>query len=162
MNQLISLLRDKRGTATIEFALASLFLFATISVALDFGCNLQQKLKLGSAVEQAAVIAYNQQTGSNTSVTSNFVTAAAGTNNTLTVTITCNGTNTCGDGKCSCIDSSTGAFSIAASCNATCPDNSTSGNYMKIAASATYNSVLVPDQYLNGTAMKATAVVRLQ
>lgn len=163
MTRLIPFLRNARGTATIEFALASLFLFATISVALDFGCNLQQKLKLGSAVEQAAVIAYNQQIGSNTSVISSFITAAAGTSNTPSVTITCNGTNTCGDGKCSCIDSSTGAFSIAASCNATCAaDNSTSGNYMKIVATATYNTMVVPDKYLNGSTMTSTAVVRLQ
>ena len=158
----MSLFRDNRGVATIEFAFASLFLFATISVALDFGFNIQQKLKLGHAVEQAAILAFNQQTGSNTSTISNFVKAAAGTRNTPTVTITCNGTSTCGDGKCSCINSS-GGLVLAASCNATCAGSSAiSGNYMKISASATYNAVIVPDQYLNGGTMTSNAVVRLQ
>jgi Flp pilus assembly protein TadG len=159
----MSLSRDVRGVATIEFALASLFLFATISVALDFGFNIQQKLKLGHAVEQAAILAYNQQTGSDTTTISNFVKAAAGTKNTPTVTITCNGTSTCGDGKCSCINSTTGAFIAASSCNAACSGSSAiSGNYMKISASATYNAVIVPDQYLNGGTMTSNAVVRLQ
>ena len=157
------LFRDVRGVATIEFAFASLFLFATISVALDFGFNIQQKLKLGHAVEQAAILAFNQQTGSNTSTISNFVKAAAGTRNTPTVTITCNGTSSCGDGKCSCINSSTGAFTLAAACNTSCAGSSAiSGNYMKISASATYNAVIVPDQYLNGGTMTSNAVVRLQ
>ena len=159
----MSLFRDVRGVATIEFALASLFLFATISVALDFGFNIQQKLKLGHAVEQAAILAYNQQTGSDTSTITNFVKAAAGTRNTPTVTITCNGTSTCGDGHCGCINSTTGALVLAAACNATCAGSSAiSGNYMKIAASATYNAVIVPNQYLNGGTMTSSAVVRLQ
>ena len=158
----MSLFRDVRGVATIEFALASLFLFATISVALDFGFNIQQKLKLGHAVEQAAILAYNQQVGSDTSSVSNYVKAAAATKSTPTVTITCNGTSTCGDGKCSCINSS-GGLVLAASCNATCAGSSAiSGNYMKISASATYNAVIVPDQYLNGGTMTSNAVVRLQ
>jgi hypothetical protein len=33
---------------------------------------------------------------------------------------------------------------------------------MKISASATYNAVIVPDQYLNGGTMTSNAVVRLQ
>jgi len=162
MKQLLSIFRDARGVASVEFALASLFMFGIISVALDFGYNMQQKLKLGSAVEQAAIIAYNEQTGSDTSRISNFVVAAAGTKNTPTVVVTCNGSNSCGDGKCSCINSS-GGFISAASCNATCAgSNATSGNYMKIVATSTYNAVIVPNKWLNGTTMTSSAVVRLQ
>jgi len=162
MKHLIALLRNRRGAATIEFALASLFLFATIMVALDFGYYTQQKLKLGSAVGQAAVIAFNQQTGSDTAGISNYVKAAAGTKATPTVAITCNGTNACGDGKCSCISGS-GSFAIANSCNAACGgSDAISGNYMKIVATTTYNSVIVPDRWLGGSTMTSTAVVRLQ
>jgi Flp pilus assembly protein TadG len=162
MIRLKSLLRNTRGVATVEFAFASLLMFGTIMVALDFGYNIQQKLKLGSAIEQASIIAYNQQIGSNTSVLTNFVTAAAGTQTTPSVTVTCNGTSTCGDGKCSCINS-TGGFVMAASCNATCSGSSAvSGNYMKIVATTTYNSVIVPDKYLGGKTITSSAVVRLQ
>jgi Flp pilus assembly protein TadG len=162
MKHLIALLRNRRGTATIEFALASLFLFATIMVALDFGYYTQQKLQLGSAVGQAAVIAFNQQTGSDTTGISNYVKAAAATKATPTVSVTCNGTNSCGDGKCSCISGS-GNFAIANSCNAACGgSDAISGNYMKIVATTTYNSVIVPDRWLGGSTMTSTAVVRLQ
>jgi len=161
MKQLVNLFRNRRGTATIEFALASLFLFSTIMVGLDFGYNAEQRLKLGHAVEQAAVLAYNKQPGSDTSSISNYVTAAAGTKSTPSVTVSCN-TTTCGDGKCSCISSS-GGFVAAGSCNAACAgSNAISGNYMKIVATMTYNSVIVPDKWLGGKTISSTAVVRLQ
>jgi Flp pilus assembly protein TadG len=162
MKHLLALFRDKEGTATIEFALASLFMFSIILVGLDFAYAAQQKMRLGGAVEQAAVLAYNQQTGTSTSAISNYVTTAAGTSVTPTVSIKCNGTSTCGDGKCSCITSS-GGFSIVASCNSACTASSAiSGNYMQIAATVNYTSMIVPDKYLGGTSFTSTAVVRLQ
>lgn len=162
MRRLRSLLADRRGTATIEFALVSLFLFGTMMVALDFGFYTQQKLRLGSAVEQAAVLAYNTQVSSTTSTISNYVRDYAGTKNAPTVTITCNGTTACGDGKCSCVNAS-GGFVVAATCNATCSGSSAiSGNYMKIVASAVYPATIVPDSYLGGGTMTQSAVVRLQ
>lgn len=162
MIKLLRLLRDNRASVTVEFALVSLFMFATIMVALDFSFAAQERLRLGHAVEQAAILAYNQQTGSNTSAISTYVGAAAKTKTTPSVTITCNGTSTCGDGKCSCI-TSTGTFTLAGSCNATCTGSSAiSGNYLKIVATTAYNSVVVPDKYLGGSTITSSAVVRLQ
>ena len=161
MKWLLSLIRNARGTATLEFAFASLFLFSTIMVGLDFGYNVLQKQKLGSAVQQAAILAYNQQTGSDTSAVKNYVVAAAGTQISPSVAITCNGTSTCGDGKCSCVNGT--GFVAVGSCNATCAgSNATSGNYMKIVATSTYKAVIVPDKWLGGTTMTSTAVLRLQ
>ena len=97
MKQILILIRNARGTATLEFAFASLFLFSTIMVGLDFGYNVLQKQKLGSAVQQAAILAYNQQTGSDTAAIKNYVIAAAGTQISPSVAITCNGTSTCGE-----------------------------------------------------------------
>jgi len=161
MKMLARLFRSARGSATIEFAFVSLFLFGVITVALDFGVYAHQKLKLGSAVEQAAILAYNKQIGSNTTSISDYILASAGTNSTPTVAITCNGTTTCGDGKCSCL-TATGGFSSAASCNVACSSGAISGNYMKIVASATYSSIVVPDRWLGGSTMTQSAVVRLQ
>lgn len=161
MTRLRLLWRDRRGSATVEFAFASLLLFATIMVGLDFGVYAQQKLKLGSAVEQGAILAYNNQVGATTTGISTYVRAAAQTSNAPTVTITCNGTATCGDGKCSCL-TSTGSFTIAATCNAACATGAISGNYLKIVASTTYPSIVVPDRYLGGSTMTQSAVVRLQ
>ena len=151
----------RRGAATVEFALASLMMFGVVMVGLDFGVYAQQKLRLGSAVEQAAVLAYNTQVTSNTAGLVTLVQTAAKTSSKPTVAVTCNGTSTCGDGKCSCLTGSSG-FTIAATCNTACANGSISGNYLKIVASLTYTSIVVPDKYLGGTTMTQSAVVRLQ
>lgn len=162
MKRLTTFIANARGNATIEFAFASLFLFGIIIVALDFGANARDRLKLGHAVEQGAVLAFNQQTGSDTSGINRFIVAAAATKNAPTVTITCNGTAACGTGQCSCIDSG-GNLVTAAACNSPCAGSSAiSGNYMKIRAAATYTPTIVPDKWLNGSAIVSTAVVRLQ
>lgn len=158
------LLGDARGNASIEFAFISLFFFAGIMVALDLGLYVQQKLKLGSAVEQAAIYAYVNKTGSDTSGVSGIITSVTGT--AQPPTISCNGTSTCGDGKCSCVTSS-GGFSIAATCGATCTASGTtanaiSGNYLKIVATQIYRPVVVPARLLGRTSISQSAVVRLQ
>jgi len=156
-------LRDTRGNVTVEFALISLFFFAGIMVSLDFGLYVQQKLKLGSTVEQAAMIAYKAGATSNTSSISTYIQTYGGTG--ASATITCNGTSTCGDGKCSCV-TTTGTFVIAATCGTLCTGanvntNAYSGNYMKIVGQRTFNSVVVPDKYLGGSTMTQSAVVRM-
>ena len=168
MTRLRTLLRNERGTATIEFALVSLFLFGTMMVALDFGFYTQQKLRLGSAVEQGAILGYNTQVASAAAATNigTYVSTYAGTKNTPNVGVTCNGgtanSAVCGDGKCSCVTSG-GAFTIVASCNAACSgSNAISGNYMKITATAVYPATIVPDRYLGGGNIVQSAVVRLQ
>lgn len=160
MKRLRALLGADRGTATIEFALISVFIFGAIMVALDFGFYTQQKLKLGNAVEQAAILAFNSQS---TTTASSYVQAYAGTKVTPTVTVTCNGVSTC-DGKCSCITAS-GGFTAPATCaspRASCTGGGTQGYYMKILASETYQAVIVPNRYLGGGTMSQSAVVRLQ
>jgi len=168
MRKFRTLIGNRRGTATIEFALMSLFMFGTTMVALDFGFYTQQKMKLGSAVEQAAILAYNKKIGtsaatSDTSLISNYVRDYSGLKTTPTAAIKCNGTTACGDGRCSCINATTGAISVVGTCNAVCTGSASySGNYLQITATATYNSVIVPDTYLGGKTMTQTAVVRLQ
>ena len=161
----MKILRDRRGNASIEFAFLSLFFFAGVMVALDLGLYIQQKLKLGYAVEQGAMLAYNTKVGSTTSGISSYISTYSGTRVAPTVTITCNGTTTCGDGKCSCINATTGVFTLAGSCGAVCPagstTNSVSGNYLKIVASETYQAMVVPNRLLGGSTLSQTAVVRL-
>lgn len=159
MSRRRGLLQACRGSATIEFALTSLYLFGTLMVALDFGFYAQQKLRLGSAVEQAAVLAFNTQS---TAAISTYIQNYAGTKATPTVTVTCNGTATCGDGRCSCVTSS-GGFTTPGACNTACSGSSAvSGNYVKIVAATTYAAVIVPNAYLGGGTLTQSAVVRLQ
>jgi len=167
MNRLRSFFADRKGTAAVEFAFVSLFFFATLMVALDFGFYTQQKLKLGASVEQAAILAYNKQIGTaatpTTTTVRDYVQNYSGLQTAPTATVTCNGGGTavCGDGKCSCI-TSTGTFTYPVACNAACPTGGVAGNYLKIDAQATYHAVIVPNQYLNNSTIKQTAVVRLQ
>lgn len=163
-------LRNQRGNATIEFALASLFLFATMMVALDFGLYAQQNLKLASGVQQGAVYAFNNRSATvDTNLLGQYVAAAAGA--TPTMTYRCNGSSCSGtisaSGTAQCIgaqDSSGWPTFSAASgsgSSATCADGSAPGIYLVIRASRTYQSVAVPDKYLGGSTMKQQAVVRL-
>jgi Flp pilus assembly protein TadG len=168
MKHLRSLLADRKGVAAVEFAFVSVFLFATLMVALDFGFYTQQKLRLGSVVEQAAILAYNKGYGTAAAPSTNTVSdyiknysnlAIAPT--TSGVQITCNGTGACGTDSCSCITTA-GDFTAAGTCNTLCPGGGLSGTYLRISASAAYKSVVVPNKYLNNGTMTQVAVVRLK
>ena len=170
MSRISAFLRHQRGNATIEFALASLFLFGTMMVALDFGLYAQQNLKLASGVQQSAVYAFNNRAASvDTAVLGQYVAAAAGA--TPTMAYRCNGTACSGtisaSGTAQCIGaqdvSGWPTFSAASgsSSTATCADGSAPGIYLVIRATRTYQSMAVPDKYLNGRTMKQQAVVRL-
>ena len=170
MNRMASLLRRladaERGSAAIEFALMSLFFFGIVITALDFGVYAQQKLKLGSATEQGAILAFNMRDTVNPTTVATYIKSAAGL--TTTPTVTCNNNSTCvgassrGTTDYRCINQTTGAIDTTAyAAGAACTGGGNAGYYMKIVASKTYNSIAVPDQWLGGTAMAQTVIVRL-
>ena len=168
MIRLRTLSRDARGSATIEFAFASLFLFGIMMVALDFGVYAQQNLRLGNAIEQGAVLAFNNRTAStiDTTTITNYVSAVAG--GSPAVSYQCNGA-TCSStvtSKCVAAPAAAGgwpSFSSPTTSNnvSVCSDGSVPGYYLVIRATKTYHAVIVPNQYLNGTSMFQQAVVRL-
>lgn len=162
-----SLLRNARGTATIEFAIASLFMFGTMVVGLDFGVYVQQKLKLGGAVAQGAMLAFNQRDMIVASDVASYVQSLAGLSSTPSVT--CNNGASCkakadrGSSDYRCLNATTGAVGTTGySAGATCPDGSLAGYYLTISASKGYSATIVPDRYLGGSTITQTAVVRLQ
>lgn len=168
MKRLRAIFRERGGTATIEFALVSLFLFGTISVGLDFSSYVQQKLKLGNAVEQGAMLAFNTRNSIDTNAVATYVQTAAGLS--AAPSVTCNDNQTCkiasarGSTDYRCLTStgtiaSTG-YALAAACPS--PPGGIAGYYLVITASKTFNSVIVPDSYLGGKTITQTAVVRLQ
>ncbi|WP_374650638.1 TadE/TadG family type IV pilus assembly protein [Rhizorhabdus sp.] len=57
-----SLAGDQRGMATIEFALLSVLFFFVMTAGLDVAMWYHQRLRLDSAVEQGAMIAFNGRT----------------------------------------------------------------------------------------------------
>jgi Flp pilus assembly protein TadG len=163
VTRLSRLSRADRGSATVEFALASLFLFGIIMVGLDFGIYTQQNLKLGSAVEQGGVIAFSNRAGTvDTGAITNYVTAVAG--GAPTMTYQCNG-GTCGGATTSKCIGAMGANGwptfTAPSSGTACSGGGVAGYYMVIRAAKAYKSVVVPDRYLNGSTMQQQAVVRL-
>jgi len=160
---------DQRGVATIEFALLSVMFFGVMSGALDIGIWYQQRLRLDSALEQGAMIAFNSRTTVDAAAIKTFVASAAQLSAAPTVTVGCNG----GVTTASCVNSGrsyacvsgigTAAIFTGATQNAKCADGSLAGYYMTIKAVATSNTVVVPAAMLGG-AMTQTraAVIRLE
>ena len=167
MSAMRRLLRASGGSAAVEFALMSFFFFGTVTVALDFGIYAQQKLNLGSAVAQGAVLAFNTRDTISATNIATFVQTSAGL--AAPPEVTCNINSTClpaasrGATDYRCIDQATGAVGTTAyAVGASCAGGGTAGYYLKIVASKTYSPVAVPDKWLGGTTMAQTAVVRLQ
>ena len=167
MNRFIAFLRQQKGSATVEFALVSVFFFGIVMVALDFGIYAQQNLKLGNAVEQASIVAFDARSAQpvvNTSQLSNYITSIVG--GSPIVTIKCNGAATCDNtapaAKCiGALSNGWPTFTDPPSGSATCTNGASPGYYVVIRAARTYKSVVVPDKYLNNGAMQQQAVVRL-
>lgn len=163
--------RDRRGAATIEFALWGSFVFIGMLTALDFGLWQSYQLRLSSAVEQGSILAFNGrgtldqaaagQIGRYVSATAHLPLPGA-----VTVTTGCNGgTDNCvaTSRTCACIATAGTTNSYAAaSCGEPCPGGSTAGYYLTIRASYPYHAVVLPDAWLDGRDMIDSAVVRLQ
>lgn len=164
---LLRLRNDRRGVATIEFALLSVLFFFVMTAGLDIGMWYQQRLRLDSALEQGAMIAFNSRTSVDQAAIGTYVAAAAKLSSAPVVTVGCNG------GSANCVNSSRTCTCVsgpaptptytAMTCNSTCADGSLAGYYMNIKAVATSSTVLVPAAMLGGNMVQTrSAVVRLQ
>ena len=160
--------RQQRGSATVEFALASLFLFGIMLVGLDFGIYTQQSLRLGSAVQQGAVIAFNNRGSStvDTDAIGNYITAASGASPTMSYQ--CNGGSCSGTLTAMCLAPTTPSngwptFTAATTSNgvSSCANGAAPGKYLVVRATRTFQPVVVPDKYLGGKTMTQQAIVRL-
>ena len=160
-------LRARRGSTTVEFALVSLFFFGIMTVGLDFGLYVQQKLSLGNAVEQGAVLAFNMRDTIDPTQVGNLVAQSGGLANAPSVT--CNNGAQClpsasrTSSDYRCVNQATGGIDTASyTLGAACTGGGSAGYYLKIVATRTYTSMIVPDRWLGGTTMTQSAVVRLQ
>ncbi|ATE66751.1 TadE/TadG family type IV pilus assembly protein [Rhizorhabdus dicambivorans] len=161
------LAREERGVATIEFALLSVLFFFVMTAGLDIAMWYQQRLRLDSAVEQGAMIAFNSRSSVDQAAIGTYVGAAARLSSAPTVTVGCNGgSSNCVNSArtCACVSGSAPnpTFTTTA-CNAACADGSLAGYYMNIKAVATSSTMLVPAAMLGGNMVQTrSAVVRLQ
>lgn len=160
--------RDSSGVATIEFALLSVLFFGVMMAALDIGIWFQQRLRLDAAVEQGAMLAFNQRAGLDTAAATsigNFVASAAKLKANPVVVVGCNGgTNNCASaGRNSfCVSGSPPSVTYTQTTNP-CGDGSLPGYYMTITATATSSTVVMPATLLGGALTQTRrAVVRLQ
>jgi len=172
MTRLFTLLRsEERGVAVIEFAMLSLFFFVIVSVALDFAMYINYRQRLGTAVEQGGVIAFNSRKASSIDLAAitNYVKATSDLpGDGATVTLRCNGDNSCAtdmtanDLQCACWNADHGAFDVLTPCDGTCAAGGAPGYYMTVRASYDYTSMIVPDRWLDGRNMKQSVTVKLQ
>lgn len=166
-----SLRNDRRGVATTEFALLTVFFFFTVLAALDIAGLYIARTQLGTAVAGAANAAFANRDAVSFANLPSFVTQAAqapaGT--PVTVTVGCNGgTNNCTNGSgraCTCLGRD-GRY-VGASCSAPCSGSNmsagaTAGYYLTIRASYPYRPVLLPHGMLGDATVTQSATVRLQ
>ncbi|MDJ0277987.1 TadE/TadG family type IV pilus assembly protein [Sphingomonas sp. 2R-10] len=165
------LLRDRRGAATIEFALLTCFLFAIMLAALDFGMFFIQRGNLGSGVATTAVHSFSNRAAVPFTNIPTMVAAIAGAPgaSNLVVTVECNGGDTpCVNESrvCACLTADNG-YRATATCGAPCGAASgsaaaRSGYYLRVKASYRYVPAVVPASLFGDTTLEQAAVVRLQ
>jgi Flp pilus assembly protein TadG len=163
-------LADRRGVATVEFALWSLLILAALLPCLDFATYLILEGRLGSAVQQASVLAYNMRNSDaiNTAQLIGYVPSTASLpGSAVTTTVVCNGgAQSCAvpvaSRQCSCVSGLTPTYTAASACGTSCPNGATSGYYLTIRASYPYHAMDVPDRWLDGSTMTRAVTVRLQ
>jgi Flp pilus assembly protein TadG len=166
-------MRDDQGAVAIEFALISALVLALLAVGLDFGVYILDYANLSAAVEQAAMIAFQQGRTSaiNTTALASYVTGTANLPTTgtqaATITITCNGSiSACAAAPASrvydCLSSNPSTFAVAAGQGSTCPDGSNAGFYVTVAASYPYSWTIVPNAWLNTMNISQSVTVRVQ
>lgn len=159
------LLRDRRGVATIEFALLTTFFFAVMLLALDFGAYFVQRSQIGSAVSAASLSAFGARTSIPFTDLPGYVQRAARMPG-LQVSVRCNGSMRCANSarSCACL-TRTGSF-IGATCGAGCGSDSTAGAtagyYLQITATTPYRAMVLPNGVLNGTPITQSITVRVE
>ncbi len=162
------LLRNRRGAATIEFALLATFFLGVMLVALDIGTYLIQRSSLRQAVSAAATSSFAQRDTVSYAAIPDYVRRAARAPATTLVTTSCNGGTACTNStrSCACL-SRTATYVPAASCGAPCSGSgmaagATSGYYLRISASYAYQPLVLPRGLLTASSISETATVRLQ
>lgn len=164
LDKLLPVRGDRRGVAAVEFALWSSLIFSVLLVSADFAIFTFYKARLKRAVSAASLAAYNGKDDVDAEMIAKYVTATAAIPGvTPEVSVTCNGGTSCADidGLCGCISLPDGHFTPTGACSDTCPSQGVAGTYLTISARAVYHHVVIPNPWLEGQAMTATAVVRL-
>lgn len=145
--------RGRRGTAAIEFALASPLMLTMIGGLFDFGHAEYARIALASAVSAGAEYAVLTGSGvSSTAIRSVVQSASALDGASLTVSVSAP--------HYDCIGGSTPTLTTAAA-GATCADGSPAGSYVTISAQYSVNALLKAFTPSNAMTLTESATVRL-
>jgi len=142
-------LRDGRGVAAVEFALAAPLLATILTVLVDFGFGFYEKMKVEDAAQAGAQ--YALLYGWDSTAIENAVTSAA----TLSgLTATPAPTKTCG--------CPSGTSVSAAACGSTCSNGLSAGTYVTVSAHATYTPLISYPVMGTTVTLSSQSVVRIQ
>lgn len=146
--------QDDRGTAAVEFAIVLPVLLALLGGLADFGLAFWYEAMLAGSVAQGGQYAFLARTG--------FSTATIGTTQAVVGRkLSLPSANVAvSDPACGCVSGKPATLS-AATCGATCPNNTTAGAYVTIIARYTYTPILPFYSKLAGSTGPASTTVTL-
>lgn len=149
------LLRSRRATAALEFALVTPVLLIMLGGVVDFGLVMLARSQLASAVAQGAE--YAIATGSSVSPASvKTLVQSASPLSGVTATV-----SPSSGAACYCVTGTPLALTSHI-CSSACPDGSSPGIYLTIKAQYTYQPILPFYSQLAATTLSEQAEVRLQ
>jgi Flp pilus assembly protein TadG len=149
LRRLAGLAGAERGTAAIEFALATPILIGLLVPVADLGMAFSQQIKVQQAAQAGAQYALLH--GYDGSRISNAVTAA-----TTLASISAAPAPTT---SCGC---PTGTAIAPAVCSSTCADGEAAGSYVFVSAQSAYTPTLPYSVLGSGVTLTAQAAVRVQ
>jgi Flp pilus assembly protein TadG len=142
-------LRDGRGVAAVEFALATPLLAAILTVLVDFGFGFYEKMQVEDAAQAGAQYALIY--GWNSTAIQNAVTSATPLSG---LTATPAPTQTCG--------CPSGTSVAAATCGSTCSNGLPAGTYVTVSAQATYTPLISYAVMGSTVTLSAQSIARIQ
>ena len=149
LRKIIDGLRDGRGVAAVEFALAAPLLATILTVLVDFGFGFYEKMQVEDAAQAGAQ--YALLNGWNQTNIQNAVTGAT-TLSGLTAT-------PAPSESCGC---PSGTAVAAATCGSTCANGLTAGTYVTVNAQATYTPLISYAVMGSSVTLSAQSMVRIQ
>ena len=146
---MIDALRDGRGVAAVEFALAAPLLATILTVLVDFGFGFYEKMQVEVAAQAGAQ--YALLYGWNSASIQNAVTGATPLSG---LTATPAPAQSCG--------CPSGTAVAAAACGSTCSNGLAAGTYVTVSAQATYTPLISYPVMGSTVTLSAQSMVRIQ
>jgi Flp pilus assembly protein TadG len=140
---------DRSGVSTVEFALATPFLIAVLTLLVDFGMGFYEKMQVEIAAQ--AGTQYALVHGWDSDAIQNAVTSAT--------TVSGLAATPAPTKSCGC---PSGSAVAAADCSGVCPNGLSPGTYVTINAQALYTPLMAYPLFGSNVTLTAQSVARIQ